>query len=621
MGRRRPLSDSSIDGDDNPIADDEDSSRFERFGNLLRRRETKLIAAACLLIIVALLGWLGYEAYSAKGSLEQARAAAQQTKDALSDGRVDEAQRFADSAQSHAQAANDSTHSVPWRLAAAVPWVGSPFETGQQISNVVLGLARDVLKPSSQVGVAISPDKLFEGSRLNVGLLRDNEPALSKISADARRLESEAGAIPEPAYLSVLGKARTEVQTQTEKITALLENTALAARLAPSMMGADGPRTYFMGFQTNAEARGTGGILGGFGILHLDNGAPRVEALGPNTELRGPFTPLDLGPEYTEQYGFTNASTDFRNSNLSSHFPYAAQIWKSMWAQQSGTNVDGAIAIDPVALSYILGAVGPVTLADGEKITKENVVELTESIAYQRFPVDQAARKQYLQDIANAVVKKMTGKVESPRQLLDALGKAVGERRIAVWSASPEDQKILEQTPLAHVVPDDAAPYAEVVINNLGGNKMDYYLRREIEYAADGCSEDHRNATITVKLKSVAPDAPLPEYVAGAGGVLPNLPFTMPSGSMLTSVRLVGTKDAKILSAFSNGERIPVFTGTERGHPTFEVQVAIPPRQAGELVFRLSEPTVPGAPRVPVQPLIDSVKPKVNVPSCSNDAQ
>ncbi|WP_267292903.1 DUF4012 domain-containing protein [Mycobacterium hackensackense] len=575
-----------------------------------------MVAAALLVIVVALLGWLGFEAYSAKSELEQARGDAQQAKEALSDGRVDEGRRLADSAATHAQAANDATRSLPWSIAAAVPWLGSPFETGRQISGVVLGLASEVLKPSAQVGVAISPDKLFEGSRLNVRLLQENEPALSKISGDARRLEAEASAIPEPAYLSVLGRARTEVQAQTAKITSLLENTALAARLAPSMMGADGPRTYFMGFQTNAEARGTGGILGGFGILHFENGKPTVEALGPNTELKGPFTPLDLGPEYGEQYGFANASTDFRNSNLSSHFPYAAQIWKSMWAQQSGINVDGAIAIDPVALSYILGAVGPVTLADGEKVTKDNVVELTESIAYQRFPTDQTARKQYLQDIANAVVKKMTGTVESPRQLLEALGKAVGEGRIAAWSASPDEQKLLEETPLGHAVPADSAPYAAVVINNLGGNKMDYYLRREIEYAADGCSADHRNTTVTVKLKSVAPDAPLPDYVAGANGVIPNIPFTMPSGSMLTSVRLVATKDAKILSAFSNGERIPVFTGTERGHPTFEVQVAIPPRQSGELVFRLSEPTAPGAPRVPVQPLIDSVVPAVKVPEC-----
>ena len=74
------------------------------------------------------------------------------------------------------------------------------------------------------------------------------------------------------------------------------------------MMGAEGPRTYFMAFQTNAEARGTGGLLGGFGILRFDDGKPTVDTLGPNTELNKPFTPIDLGPEYTSQYGFTNPS-------------------------------------------------------------------------------------------------------------------------------------------------------------------------------------------------------------------------------------------------------------------------------------------------------------------------
>ena len=132
-----------------------------------------------------------------------------------------------------------------------------------------------------------------------------------------------------------------------------------------------------------------------------------------------------------------------------------------MWAQQSGTNVDGVMAIDPVALSYILGAVGAVTMPDGETITKDNVVELTESICLRNvFRRTNLHVNDYLQDIASEVVKKMTGPVESPRQLLDALGKAVSEGRIAVWSASPADQQLLEETPLAHIVPDDPAPYA-----------------------------------------------------------------------------------------------------------------------------------------------------------------
>jgi hypothetical protein len=372
-----------------------------------------------------------------------------------------------------------------------------------------------------------------------------------------------------------------------------------------------------MGFQTNAEARGTGGLLGAFGILRFDNGIATVENLAANDELSGPFTPLDLGAEYAELYGFTNPSTDKRNSNLSSHFPNAAQIWKSMWLQQTGTNVDGVIAIDPVALSYVLGAVGAVTMPDGEVITKDNVVELTESTAYSRFPTDQRARQKYLQDIANTVVKKMTGRIESPRQLLDALGKGVSERRIAVWSSSPADQKLLEETPLAHVIPNDPAPYAEVVVNNLGGNKLDYYLRREIEYAADGCDGDTRKSTVTIRLTNTAPNKPLPDYVASSAGLLPEFPIEVPRGTMLTSVRLLATKDSRLVSALANGQRAPVFTNTERGHPSYEIQVAIPPGQSGELTFHLSEPTSPGEPRVPMQPLLDTVTPAISVPACS----
>ena len=100
----------------------------------------------------------------------------------------------------------------------------------------------------------------------------------------------------------------------------------------------------------------------------------------------------------------------------------------------------------------------------------------------------------------------MTGPVKHPRKLLDALGRAAAEGRIAVWSSSPAEQQLAEETPLAHAVPDDDAPYAQVVINNLAGNKMDYYLKREIEYVADGCDSDMRNSTITVRLTNTVGD-------------------------------------------------------------------------------------------------------------------
>ncbi len=584
---------------------------------LVRSRGFVVTAAALALVLVGLGCWVAFGAVEAKSNLEQARASAQKAKDSLLEADTAGAAASARDAADHAQAARDATHSLAWNIVANVPWVGSPFKTGQQITDVVSGLASNVLQPAADVGVTISPDRLYNDGRVDVDLLRSQEAKLSSLAEKATKLNAEAGAIQDPRFVSSIGDARTQLQSQIADLTSILENTAMAARLVPPMMGADGPRTYFMGFQTNAEARGTGGLLGGFGVLRFDNGAPSVDNLAPNTDLADAVAPVDLGLEYDQQYGFANPFTDYRNSNLSPHFPYTAQIWKSMWAVETGTNVDGVIAIDPVALSYILGAVGPIKMPDGETVSKDNVVELTESTAYIRFPTDQTARKQYLQDIANAVVTKITGRVKSPRQLLEALGKAVSERRIAVWSDVPGEQKLLEQTSLAHAIPDDAAPYAAIVLNNLGGNKLDYYLRPEIEYAADECKGETRASTVTVKLDNTVPNDPLPDYVAGAVGLSPEVPIEIPRGTNITSVRLFATKDAKLSAAILNGERVPAIVSTERGHPVFEVQVIIPPGQPANISFQLSEPSVPGVPRAPSQPLVNTVVPKVAVPACS----
>ncbi|MCX8496116.1 MAG: DUF4012 domain-containing protein [Akkermansiaceae bacterium] len=613
-------------------------NRFDDSSDGLRRRLADLPpgvkwgAAVASLVALIFVGWLGLQGLTAKSNLEKARDSAEQAKDALLSGNSEDATRFAENAQFHARQAQAATHSVPWNIAAAVPLIGSPLKTTQQISDVVVGLADDVLLPGATLGAGLSPDKLINGTRINLKLLREEEPRLSELSTAAAKLDAQAQAISNPAYLSLIRNARSQLQGQTSRLAHLLGNTSMAAKLAPSMLGGDGPRTYLMGFQTPAEARGTGGLLGGFAVLRFDNGIPTVDSLVSNIELgvrceeyvgdhcgiaAAARAEVDLGPEFNTVYGWAKPLTDYRNSNLSPHFPYAAQIWKSMWERRSGKTIDGVIALDPVALSYVLGAIGPVTLADGEVINADNVVELTMSTAYSRFADDDIARKKYLQDIAGAVVKKMAGPIQSPRKLIDAIGKAAGEGRISVWSALPADQKLLEGTPLAHVVPDDEAPFAQVIINNLAGNKMDYYLKREIEYAADGCDGDMRNSTITVRLTNTATDRPLPDNVAGTPGLDKEIPLDAPRGTMVSSVRVFTTKGAKLINVSSNGERTSAVTHLENGRPSFEVQVAIPPGQSGDLVFRLSEPTSPGEARVPVQPLVDNVKPKISVPACS----
>lgn len=583
-----------------------------------KRRRRIVIGVSCAVAVVAAWGgYVAYEAMQVKSNLERARDFAMSTKDSLLAGNSEQAAVSAGDAATYAERAQNATESVSWRAAAAVPWLGGPLETTRQLTDVVRGLTDDVLTPAVQAGSVVSPDLLIrDGGRIDLEPLRQAAPALAESAAAAAALAAQADAV-DGTYLGVVDDARVQLQEQTADLSQLLGNVSTAAQIVPPMMGADGPRTYFVGFQTNAEARGTGGLLGGFGEFRAVDGTVRVDDLGSNRELApSGKTPIDLGPDFERQYGISRPTTDSRNSNVSSHFPYAAQIWRSLWAQESGEQVDGVIATDPVALSYILGVVGPVTMPDGEKITADNVVELTESTAYSRFANDNTARKAYLQTIAGKVVERMTGKISNPKALLEALGRAASERRIAVWSADPAEQQVLEGTVLGHIVPDDPAPYAGVVVNNLGGNKLDYYLEREIEYTAESCVGDTRNSTVTVRLTNALPPGDYTKYVAG----MFDNPVGAPMGTNLTNLSLVATQGAKLNKVTVDGKPAFAFTGAERGHPVFDIQTQMRQGQTIEVRYELTEPAAAGEARVPVQPLLDSPDVRVNTSQCERAA-
>nr|WP_255182581.1 DUF4012 domain-containing protein [Rhodococcus sp. WWJCD1] len=565
-----------------------------------------------LVIVIAFVVWLGYESYSAQSSLTATRDSATQAKDALLDGDSAGAEAAAARASESANDAVSATTSIPFSIAKAVPYLGSPLKSVAQISDVVQGLAVDVLAPASAAGASLNPSSLVEGGgKVDTAALRDAQPVLQQTSAAAAELSERAQQVDEPAFLGVVDEARTSLIDQTHELANLLTNTRIASELLPSMLGDNGPRSYFLAFQTNAEARGTGGLLGGYGIIRAENGTARVDTLGANNELEFAKQPIDLGPEYNALWAPRNTTIDFRNSNASPHFPYAGQIWSSMWTEQTGEVLNGAIATDPIALSYILGATGPVTLADGEQITADNVVEITLSTAYSRFGDDQLARKAYLQEIAAAVVQKMTTGAAPTRSLLDAVGRAGSEGRISVWSADPAEQAILAGTKVGHVLPDSPAPFADVVVNNAGGNKLDYYLTRDIKYSAESCTAGTRKSTVTATLTNNVDPNGLTPYVAST------FQPTVEYGTNESIVYLYGTQGAKITSMKVNGiTGFSIQAGTELGRPVQAAYLTIPPGKSQTVTWELEEPSASGEATVPVQPLVDQPTVSIDVPQC-----
>lgn len=579
----------------------------------------RILLGLGVFVVVALgLGaWLAYTANTAYTYLDQARVDAEAAKTALLAGDTQKAETSVDDAVRTSTQAKDATDSLIWKAAGAIPYVGQPLDVVSQIADVVNGLTVDVLTPSVEVGATLDPSRLRgPDGAIDIAALRVASPALSRAAAAADVLNAQSQAIEEPTFVARVGDARIRLQDQTHELTTLLTNTDIAAKVLPAMLGADGPRNYFMAFQTLSESRGTGGLIGGFGIVRAVDGKVAVDSLASNAELRIPYDPIDLGPDFFNFYESRFQPTqNWQNSNVSPHFPHAGRIWQSMWEQETGERVDGALATDPVALGYILDVVGPITMGDGEVIDGSNVVQITQSDAYFRFEDDNAARKAYLQDIAARVVAKMQGNIGSPSALLEALGKATSEGHISVWSADPDLQAILGPTKIGHEVPDSPDPYAAVVVNNGAGGKLDYYLQRKITYSAQSCDGPTRTTRVVAEITNNAPQQDYTTYIAGRQNE--STRYDGPPGTNRSVVALYATQGATLTDATINGTPLFLLTAAERGHPVFYVPVVIEPGQTKTIEYNLVEPTVDGEAQAPVQPQSVPAATEVDFPNCS----
>ncbi len=579
-----------------------------------RRRVIVLIAIVFGLIVIAAL-YLGYLTVSAKSDLESARTHANAARSAVLDGDVAKARSEAASTASDSSDAKSRTDNPVWSAAAAIPWLGSPLDTVSQITDVVSDLSSKVLDPTAELATTLDPNSLRTGATgINTAALAGAESQLGAIATNAEDIDARARRI-DGSWLGQVADARDQLRSQTVELSRFIRGTDTAAKLLPPMLGSTEQRRYFFAFQTPAESRPTGGLLGAYGVIGARNGKVTVDNLGPNTTLRAPTRPIDLGTDFDSNYAISRPYVDSRNANISPHFPYAAQIWMSMWQQQSGERLDGALATDPIALSYLLKATGPITLTGGEQITGDNVVPITLSTSYQRFGGDNPARKAYLQEIASKSIDRLTSTRGNTGAVLEALGRAVLERRLMIYSTRPVEQQLLVDSGLAHTVPQTSAPYAEVTVGNLGGNKIDYYLRRSISYQAAACTGDTRISTVTVKLQNTVSDLSLPPYVIGTLG---NPQNRVPPGTSQINLTFNGTSGAILRSLTVDGASTLYGTGTELGHLHAMTQVKVPAGKTVTVVFTLIEPTsAKGAAVVPTQPLVDQPDVRVDVPACT----
>lgn len=572
-----------------------------------------------LVLVLAAVAWTGLRAVQAKRHLEQARTSLEQARTALLDRRLDDASAAITAAAAQTVQARRLTHDPVTATLSAVPLAGRSLDVLRGITSAADEIARTVLPPALQVARSIDPAKVrAPDGRIDIALLRSATPGAKAASRAMSAVARDVSGLPTTRVPSFVATAARDFDGQVTQLDSALRGVADGLQIAPSFLGADRPRRWFLLVQQTSESRGTGGLPGGFAVLSASGGRLTVENQGSNADLpAGLIAPVGLPKDYVERYRGDGAFENWQNSNLSPDLPVVSRYLVQRWKAQTGQQVDGVLAVDAVALSALLEGSGPVEVAPGQSIPASGIEDYLALGQYAAAPGDgdQSTRKENLTAVTKAVLQRLIGGGGDTTALLRGLSKAVRSGHLRLGTDDRSIAPVLKGTGADGGLPAGNSPFTYPVVFNASGSKLDYFLNRTVRYTGGSCSGGRRRTTVVVTLRNDPPALnTLPQYVTI------RLEDGIPTQSLVDRVGLnvYATRGATLVRATLDGKPVPYLEpGTEAGLPVWRTYLDLPPRAGRTLTLTLDEPTTAGAPRVLEQPLARPLASSVDLDRCS----
>ena len=284
------------------------------------------------------------------------------------------------------------------------------------------------------------------------------------------------------------GRSRRRTSTWPRRSRAgeeALATAERAARLMPTFLGDNGKRHYLYVFQNNAEVRSTGGLPGNVSLVRAVDGKVKIIEQSSGAAFGRRETPvLPLTSEEASLYG-DQLGTYFLDANFTPDVPRAAELWKARWEELLGGTVDGVFTIDPVTLSYLLDAtgpvqVGPVVLTRRQRRRRGGVGGLPQPV-----PTPSSRTSSSTTSPAEVFDTFAAGTGDQVGAIR-ALVRGVAEGRVRLHSFDDADQSVVAGTTIAGELAgtDPRRPTVGVYLNDATGSKMSYYLDYEVDVAA-----------------------------------------------------------------------------------------------------------------------------------------
>ncbi|WP_257032423.1 DUF4012 domain-containing protein [Arthrobacter psychrochitiniphilus] len=614
-GNKAPIEESAVGG--------QRLRRSTQPSALRRKRRTIFLrwgvsALALLVVLGGATAWLGFRAMEIKDNLEATNQLLPVLKKDLLANDVSSASATVNSLAEHTAAAKKAGTDPLWKLASGLPWIGPNLAAASEVSTTANDVVTLAAKPlvgafQSLDWKALTP---VDGA-VQLAPLQKAAPSVVSAANSVELSYHRLAGIDQKPLLAQISEPLNSAKDQLDELRGLLSTAADAAELVPAMMGVDGPRDYLLLIQNNAEVRASGGIPGALAVLHAENGKITLTNQDSASAM-GAISPAIKVDPVQETIFSTRMGNYMQDVNMTPDFPTAASTARSIWLQRHpGQVIDGVISIDPVALSLVLKATGPITVnpalpegaSMGElptRLTSANLVPVLLSQVYAEIqePVLQDA---YFAEVAKKVFDTVASGRTPGDKLVDSLATGVSDNRILLWSSRGNEQAILSDTKISGSISGPSVPAAGfgVYFNDGTGAKMDYYVKRTVQLIQRCHAGGYAQYTAKISLTNTAPAnaaESLPAYVSG------NAVFGVPIGNVATNVIAYGPSQARAEKARIDGKDVGIASYTHAERPVGIVHVQLKPGQTQTVEIDFSKVVQNGQAELRVTPTIQDTK-------------
>ena len=518
----------------------------------------------------------GFQATRAALALRSVRAEGATMQAQLTAGDFAAARRTLGALDAHATTARDATDGMLWDAAARLPFLGDDVGAVQTIADVVETVSRTSLPSAITLTEAIDSGAFRpRDGQFDLTAIEQLEPTIGAADGVVSAQNTRLRALKPAAMLPVLRPIVTDLQERLGSAATAADASSRAVRLLPGMLGQDGPRTYLLVVQNNAEIRATGGLPGSFSVLRAVDGKLTMGFQGAAEDVSARGTEQELSDDERAVYG-DSMGTDVRDANLTPDFPRAAELIGAMFETRRKTPVDGVIAVDPTALAAVLRGTGPVSLQSGEQLSADDVVAKLLNQTYSRFQ-SPAKQNDYFADVARAAFDGLMTGTGDQLTTLRGLTQAGREHRLLIWSDDATEQQVLAGSAVAGALAAEAdgSPRVGMYLNDATAAKMEYYLDYRASLTSSQCtSAGQQSLEASMLLESTAPERfeKLSKWILGFGDYAPR-------GSMQMNLRVYAPQGGDITQVTVDSRAVSITADTHQGRQVATVPVLLAPGQ------------------------------------------